>query len=373
MAASAYIHIPFCSHKCDFCDFAAYAGLDDLSTEYCSIVVKEIETRLAKEPNDEILRTVFFGGGTPGYIEAELLDSILSALRLSCGIASDAEITIETTPQSISESKASKWLSAGINRISIGIESLNDHELQAMGRDHSAEAAIEGVRLASKSGFENLALDLMYGLPEQTLDSWKETLNALFALKPKHLSSYGLTIAQNSPLLLRYPRDSSKYPDEETYVQMYELLTDCSKEAGLEQYEISNFAIPGYESRHNLSYWRNQEYLAFGVSAHRYYRGKRSSNFRSLKRYMRSYTEDESSEIIEPGLKLKEAVFLGLRLSEGLDLSGLKERYGFDLLKDRKEKIEEFQKYGLLELSDGRLRLSRKGFLLSNSVMAELI
>lgn len=373
MAKAAYIHIPFCSHKCDFCDFAAYAGLDDLRQEYCRVLEKEINERLSREENHESLSSIFFGGGTPGYIEPELLSLPLRALSERSGIDSDAEITLETTPQSVTKDKCRSWLSLGINRISIGIESLNENELSAMGRDHSRQEALSGVKMAQESGFENLALDLMYGLPEQTAESWGQTLDELLGLSPKHLSAYALTIAQNSPLLIRYPKDSKAYPNEEGFEQMYKLLVEKAREKGLVQYEISNFALPGYESRHNLVYWRNEEYLAFGVSAHRYYRGSRSSNFRALKRYMREYANDESSELIDKSLMRQEAIFLGLRLLKGINLAEHKRTYGQDLLEEKGRKIEELREVGLLELESGFLKLSQKGILVSNSVMAELI
>ncbi len=373
MAKSAYIHIPFCSHKCDFCDFAAFAGLDDLVADYCKVLRQEISERLAFEPNQEKLATVFFGGGTPGYIDAQYLSDIIIKLSETCGIEADAEITLETTPQAVSTEKAKSWLEFGIKRLSIGIESLNDNELKAMGRDHSCSQAIEGVKNARKAGYRNLALDLIYGLPEQTLESFEHTLDTLFELEPEHLSAYGLTIAVNSPLLLRYPLDSKAYPDEVSFGKMYYLLLEKCKKAGLEQYEIANFAKPGFESRHNLTYWQNREYLAFGVSAHRYYRARRSSNFRSLKRYMREFTGVESEDKIDSRLRAQESVFLGLRLRSGLDLSNFQEEHGFDLAKEKEAAISELERLGYLTLEAGVLKLTHEGVLVSNTVLAELI
>jgi oxygen-independent coproporphyrinogen-3 oxidase len=373
MAKSAYIHIPFCSHKCDFCDFAAFAGVDDLSQEYCQIVCREIEERLKDDPNEESLSTVFFGGGTPGYVDADLLGMIIATLKNTCGVESDAEITMETTPHSVTAEKCKKWLQHGIKRISIGIESMSNFELKSMGRDHTREQAFSGVETARKSGYENIALDLMYGLPEQNLKSWEKTLDEVLAFQPEHISAYGLTIAQNSPLLLRYPRESTKYPDEDEFVDMYYMLVDKCESAGLKQYEIANFARTGFESRHNLTYWHNREYLAFGVSAHRYYKGRRSSNFRSLKRYMREFKAFETDEEIDDSGRIKEAIFLGLRLREGLDLGAFAAEYGFDLAQSKSAKIEELSQHGFLELENGRLSLTQKGVLISNTILSELI
>lgn len=325
------------------------------------------------EPNEEALETVFFGGGTPGYIDPQLLAIILTALQNESGIKSDAEITLETTPQTISVEKGKQWLSMGINRISIGFESLQDSELKAMGRDHSRAEALQGYENARAAGYTNIALDLMYGLPEQTLDSWEATLDDLLALKPEHLSAYGLTIAQNSPLLFRYPRNSEKYPDEENFEQMYYMLVAKTQAAGLLQYEIANFARAGFESRHNLCYWRNMEYLAFGVSAHRYYRGKRSSNFRGLKKYMREFLDAENVESIDSETRAKEAIFLGLRLRQGINLDDFSADYGFDLLQAKKEKIEQFCRSGFLSCDGKQLSLTQKGVMVSNTVLSELI
>lgn len=373
MAKSAYIHIPFCAHKCDFCDFAAFAGLDQLSEEYKDVVVKEIEGRLTENPNPEALKTIFFGGGTPGYVPPSHLASMIEALDKYSGLECDPEICLETTPQTISIDKCKQWLSAGIKRISIGIESLNDNELSALSRGHCREDALAGFERARVGGFENIAADLMYGLPEQTLKSWENTLDDLISVKPDHISAYGLTLAENSPLLLRYPKDSGAYPEEEVFVQMYDLLVEKCEAAGLVQYEIANFARPGFESRHNLTYWRNEEYLAFGVSSHRYVNGQRSSNFRSLKRYMRDFMQNETEEQIDAEGQMKEHIFLGLRLREGLDLHSFEKKFGQDLRTTRARELDKLLSAELIVLSDSRLSLTQKGVLVSNSVMSELI
>lgn len=373
MAISAYIHIPFCAHKCDFCDFAAFAGVDELSEDYCSVVVKEIRERLELNPNQDRLQTLFYGGGTPGYIPPAHLNLVQEAVRSCVGFAPEAEVTLETTPLSVTEQKANDWLNMGINRISIGVESMNDEELKAMGREHKRQENIAGVKAAQRAGYQNLAIDLMYGLPGQTVSSWKESLDAVLELEPKHISAYGLTIAQNSPLLLRYPRDSASYPSEDSFVLMYETLVEACKQHGLIQYEIANFAVPGYESRHNLTYWRNEEYLGFGVSAHRYVSGVRSANFRGLKRYMRDYTANETSETIDQATRIQEAIMLGLRLRAGIDLNEFQKVYGMDLLGSRQEKIAALSELGFVELENRTLKLSQKGVLVSNTVLADLI
>lgn len=373
MAKSAYIHIPFCAHKCDFCDFAAFAGVDELSFQYCQVVAGEIKDRIARQPNRDKLSSLFYGGGTPGYIDPAHLAVVHKAVVEHVGIDKDAEITLETTPQSVTAEKARAWRELGFNRISIGVQSFSDAELKAMGRDHTAQQALTGIGNARAGGFTNVALDLMYGVPEQTLASWRSTLKTAIGLGLPHMSAYGLTIAGNSPLLTRYPRDSAAYPDEDGFVDMYKELIESCSSAGLKQYEVSNFSKAGFESQHNLAYWRNDEYLAFGVSAHRYLDGVRSSNYRSLNRYMREPLENETSEVIDEKTRAKEAIFLGLRMRQGLNLAEFRDRYGCDLESMLAAKMKLLSDGGFITLEDGWLRLSQSGVLVSNLVLAELV
>lgn len=370
MPKSAYIHIPFCAHKCDFCDFAVVTNLEARVPEYCRTVVKEIEQRVnSKSPLD----TVFYGGGTPGYIDTKELALIHETLKQTAGISNDAEVSLETTPNAISTEKAYAWLEMGINRISIGIESVNDHELTAMGRDHSRAQAFAGVKAAQEAGFKNIAVDLMYGLPEQTLDSWQSCLDETLSLGLPHLSAYAMTLATNSPLLRRYPMGSPQMPDDDLAASMYEMLVASAEKAQLKQYEVSNFSKAGYASKHNLTYWRNDEYYGFGLSAHRYVDGIRSHNWRSFNRYLEDYTGHENLEVIDAETRIKEAIILGLRTTEGIDFSQFKKRYGVDLLTKFGQKIDKFADQGLFASSSSHLKLTSKGLLLSNLVLAEFV
>jgi len=216
----------------------------------------------------------------------------------------EPEISLETTPHAITGSKLERWRSCGINRLSIGLESLQDSELRAIGRDHSRRQALEGLLLACQTGFSNISVDFMYGLPTQTSESWSNTLEQLIALVEEnpaitHVSSYGLQLANNSPLYSRFPRDSAEYPSEEGFREMFFALVERLRAAGFEHYEVSNFAREGFQCRHNMVYWTNMPYLAFGVGAHRYVDGWRSSNWRSLKRYMREPLVSEAEEFID--------------------------------------------------------------------------
>lgn len=290
----------------------------------------------------------------------------------------ELEIALETTPHAITAQKAQEWLEIGINRLSIGIESLSDAELSAIGRDHSVAEAVAGVAIAHQAGFESISIDFMYGLPTQTLASWQATLDAAIELTEhypsiQHISAYGLEIAKNSPLLSRFPRDSASYPSDDLCVEMYEALVRTLESHNYQQYEVSNFAKPGQQSQHNLTYWRNAPYFAFGVGAHRYVDGVRSANLRSLKKYMRSPLTDEVSEVIDAQTCIKEGIMLGLRLVQGIDLKQFEQDYEVDLLATQGSEIEYLCEQKLLELSDGKLKITRQGIPISNSIIGRLI
>lgn len=377
MVRSAYVHIPFCSHKCDFCDFAAFAGLDHLEDEYTNVLCAEIEQRLAGV-DVQALETVFYGGGTPGLVKPETIARIQSCIRHCTGISSSAEVSLETTPHSITKEKASRWLGAGINRISVGIESLNDDELRNIGRDHTQAQALSGVDAACAAGFENVSCDFMYALPTQTLESWRQTLEHFVELankytQIKHVSSYGLHLANNSPLFSRFPKGSESYPADEVFEQMYQTLVETLSAAGFFQYEVSNFARPGFESSHNMAYWKNHEYYGFGVSAHRYVGGVRSSNWRSLARYMKDYMGDETKEIIDAETRVREAIMLGLRMRKGIELATFAREFGYDFSERHAKAIAKLESGGFIVCEDGHVRITDKGVPVSNDVICELL
>lgn len=373
MSLSAYVHIPFCTHKCEFCDFAAFAGLAHLEDQYCQIVCSEIDERpCVVEPLD----SVFYGGGTPGLISVSNLAKIQERLKEKFGLSSDCEINLETTPHAITPEKVEGWRKLGVNRLSIGVESFQDSELKAIGRDHTRSQAYDGIEKALAGGVDNLCLDFMYGLPTQSIESWTDTLNQLFALSKKysqitHFSAYGLHLAANSPLYSKFPKNSAHYPEDKTHEQMFMSLVQLADEAGFEHYEVSNFCKPGHQSRHNLSYWNNSEYLAYGNSAHRYVGGVRSSNWRSVAKYMKNYLADETAELIDEQTRLKEAIMLGLRLRSGLDLHSFETDFGFDFLEEYRQPVEKLLGLGLVEVEDTRLRITTRGVLVSNSIIAE--
>jgi oxygen-independent coproporphyrinogen-3 oxidase len=377
---SAYIHIPFCTHKCEFCDFAAFAGLNHLEQKYCDVLCREITERLDvllqdDQYRDSALISIFYGGGTPGLIESENLARIHHALLDRLPLASDVEVTLETTPHAITDQKAKDWLKLGINRISIGVESLVDNELKAIGRDHSRQMALDGIAIAKQAGFQNISCDLMYGLPTQTNDTFKNSISQLLSIAKetpiKHISAYGLGLAQNSPLYSKFPKGDKSYPNDDQFVDMYQTLVYELEQNGFEQYELSNFSRPGYRSIHNLSYWQNDQYLGFGVSAHRYVNHVRSSNWRSLNRYLDDYLGHETYEPIDGEISAREAIMLGLRLREGIDLGKFEQSHGFNLEERFAAQIKRLCELGLLQVQDGRMKITQKAVPVSNSVIAE--
>jgi oxygen-independent coproporphyrinogen III oxidase len=371
MPASVYVHIPFCSHKCDFCDFTAFAGLDHLANDYVNALCKEIELRLSTHSNPETVSTVFYGGGTPGLIEPRMLEKIHNTLKHCLVLDDHCEVSIETTPDTITCSKLEQWHQIGINRLSIGVESLQDIELSAVGRGQSRSTALAGLKTAAKSCFKNISLDLMYGLPSQSIQSWDDSLQLALSFEFPHISAYGLTVAANSPLHKRFPDQSASYPGDEMQCQMYKILINRCESAGLRQYEISNFARPGYECRHNQTYWANEEYYAFGVGAHRYVGGVRSSNTRLFKQYLENCLTLETEEIIDPATAIKEGIFLALRTRVGLNFKEFNLRHGVDFKKQYAKTIEKLSQGGFIEICKENMRLSDEGVMVSNLVLSE--
>ena len=378
--ASAYVHIPFCSYKCDFCDFAAFSGLQHMEGEYFDVLLKEIETRLALVESPVALDTIYYGGGTPGLVSPENIDRVHSLLSpLLSTAASDApEITLETTPHAITAHKLESWRKTGINRLSIGVESMHDEELKAIGRDHDKAQALDAIALATACGFDNINIDFMYGLPTQTLESWSQTLDEAIALADRldsvcHISSYGLQLAENSPLYSRFPKGTASYPDEGRFSEMLALMVERLTTNGFIHYEVSNFARRGCRSRHNLTYWQNRSYLAFGVGAHRYVDGRRSANWRSFKRYLREPLGLELDEHIDERTRIVEAIILGLRMREGIDLAAFERRYAIRLEEVYGRQIEKLMAGGFIRIAEGRLSITDPALGVSNDVLVEFI
>lgn len=398
---SIYIHVPFCTHRCAYCDFNTYAGQERLIPAYVEALCKEIEfvgrsSRL--EGQSRNVHTIFFGGGTPSLLTPDQFGAVFQTIRGHFSLAADAEISIEANPGTVSSEDLTQLRSIGINRLSYGVQSANTEELRMLERIHDFLDVIEAVTSARKAGFENLNLDLIYGLPEQTLQTWQTTVKRVLDLHPEHLSAYALTLEHGTPFGRWASKGLLPLPDPDLAAEMYEWLSATLEERGYVQYEISNWSKPGYECRHNLQYWRGLPYLAFGAGAHGYANGYRYSNVLRIKTYIDRITnypitnypvtnypitsypfpltpttlnhhkqtlEDDMSEFMMTGLRLTQ---------EGVSQDKFQARFGQSMLEVYKKEIQELMKLGLIEeCEDNKVRITRRGRLLGNQVFLRFV
>jgi oxygen-independent coproporphyrinogen-3 oxidase len=313
--------------------------------------------------------TVYFGGGTPTLLSAEQLGRILDIVDAKFGIDKYAEITAETNPKSADGKKLADIRKTGVNRLSIGMQSVHDSELRALGRIHNFEDFKTTFAEARAAGFDNISADLMYGIPVQTLKSFKESIKTLAAFAPEHISSYSLTVEEGTNFYRR--RDSLAFPDEDAVGEMYETMGEMLLDAGYRKYEISNFSRPGRESRHNIKYWRCDEYLGFGAAAHSCFAGKRFAHSRDIDAYLRGESIIIDIEELSENQRMNEYAMLGMRLSDGIELDTFKERFGIDFL----EKFQTLKKYApdFVEIDFKRCRFTDKGMLVSNYILSDAL
>ncbi len=318
--------------------------------------------------------TVYFGGGTPSLLDPNQVERILSVVSDYFDLTPDAELTMEMNPATVTAETLLAYRSLGINRASFGVQTFNDRDLKLLARGHDANDARETFRLLRDAGFGNVSFDLIAGLPGQTVDDWERNLDEALAMEPEHLSLYLLEIHQGTPLAEQLRSGRRPMPDEDAAAEMYEMLVDRTATAGYRQYEISNFALPGFESRHNSKYWRLDPVYGFGVSAHSFDGFQRYWNERDTAGYVNRIEESLSAEVGRERIDAaSEFIFLGLRLNRGIGLDGYKRRFGRDLRETHRAEIDRLSDAGLVELADGRLRLTRRGMLFSNEVFAEFV
>ena len=368
MSAGVYIHIPFCKSRCSYCDFATdvYRSSDAV-TKYVAALGNEI-SRFPEQWID--IDTIYFGGGTPSLLLPAQLGQLLASVKSSFGVSADAEITMEMNPATVTADSLAEYKSLGVNRASFGVQTFNDRDLKLLARGHDANDARETYRLLRQAGFDNVSFDLIAGLPGQSIDDWKRNLEEAVSMEPEHLSLYLLEIHEGTPLAEQLRSGRRPMPDEDLAAEMYELMIDTLSAAGYEQYEISNFAKPGFESRHNTKYWRLDEVYGFGVSAHSFNGIERYSNERDTATYVNRIEEIGKAEIFREEIdQASESAFLGLRLNDGIDVNQHHAAFGSDLTKRAKY----LASIGLVELVGGRMRLTRKGMLFSNEVFAEFL
>lgn len=368
-----YIHIPFCVRKCDYCDFYSVPGRDGRMDEY----LHALEVHIAESaPQAEIytVNTIYFGGGTPTFFGAERLARLLQIVRKQFNVSKDCEITVECNPDSADQDTLLTLKKAGVNRLSMGVQSAQDKELEEIGRVHSFAQATRAFQRARDAGFDNISLDLIYGLPDQTMESWKESVEALLKLNPEHLSCYGLKLEHGTPLYER--REQEQMADDDTQADMYLWMVERLKNAGYGQYEISNFARPGRQSRHNLKYWMGEEYIGFGPSAHSYFGQQRYSFVRDLDAYVKGVLYngkilDESTRINRREMG-KEYLMLRMRTIWGVEENEYRERFYLNF-RPLEERFREYESYGWAECTEGRWHFTPSGFLLSNPLIGDAL
>ena len=413
---SIYVHVPFCTHRCAYCDFNTYAGQERLIPAYVQALCKEMEfvgnaSRVAQSVRE--VHTIFFGGGTPSLLTPGQFETIFESLRQNFTLREDAEITIEANPGTVSCEDLTELHRIGINRISYGVQSANTEELRMLERIHDFLDVIEAVRSARKAGFRNLNLDVIYGLPEQTLETWQTTVNRILDLHPEHISAYALTLEHGTPFGRWASKGLLPMPDPDLAAEMYEWLSETLEANGYVQYEISNWAKPGYECRHNLQYWRGLPYLAFGAGAHGYANGYRYSNVLRIKTYIERITNNPITNYsitnypntnypntnypitnypitnyefpLSPTTvnhhkqtlqeDMSEFMMTGLRLTqEGVSEEEFYRRFSQPLHTVYGKEIDGLLKLGLLENGAGsKIKISRRGRLLGNQVFMRFV
>lgn len=372
--AGLYIHIPFCATKCIYCDFYSEVreGLKEAFLKALKGELKERKCYL----KGESLQTIYFGGGTPSRITAEDYQEIFSVINSYFQVDQGAEITLEANPDDLTDDYIQALRSLPFNRLSIGIQSLNDEELQFMNRRHRAQAAIDVVCACRKAGFNNISIDLIYGIPGQTDKIWKETLDEILRLDVPHISAYSLTYEQGTRLWQLLKKGTIKEVDEEASLRFFETLMDRLAAAGYDHYEVSNFAKPGCYSRHNTSYWEGVKYLGAGPSAHSYDGESRQWNVRSTTQYIQGVEKGNpyaEKEILTEKEMFNDAIITRLRTRRGIDLEQIKERFGAEIYQYLRDEAEKYLLSEDLKIAENRLFLTRKGLFVSDGIMTDLL
>jgi oxygen-independent coproporphyrinogen-3 oxidase len=374
-----YIHIPFCSHICPYCDFATYAGKEPLIPRYVDALAADL-ARQAEGVRDREIVSVFLGGGTPSLLDGDQMRRILDACRDHYRLVTDCEISVETNPNSLTEEKLLGYRAAGVNRLSIGAQTLDRKGLRRLGRQHEADDVLAALEAARAAGFERISIDLIFGWPGQTLDSWRHDLETLLAspVGPNHLSLYSLIVEPGTPYADMQARGILPIPDDDATADMYELAVALLREAGWTHYEIANWTRdPGHWSRHNALYWQHGDYLGVGAGAHGHLDGTRTMNHLLPETWVTAVASGEptasNTEAIDPGTSITETLLMGLRLLRaGIGDAAFEGRHGVSLRALAGDEIDRMTEIGLIEPTEAGIRLTERGALLSNEVIARL-
>lgn len=360
MIKSAYVHVPFCRQKCGYCSFTSFCDTGS-KDEYVKVLCDEIGSRYHGEP----LQTLYFGGGTPSLLGVEDFQKIISIFDFEPG----AEITSEANPEKLTTEYLSGLKEVGVNRLSLGVQSFDDKMLEKIGRKHSAKDVFDAMKSACDTGFENISVDLMYGLPGQSAADFEKSLKTAISLNIEHISSYGLKIEEGCRFFQNPPHES--LPDDEVCAEMFFMMVETLENAGFRHYEISNFAKPGFESRHNLAYWNCSEYYGFGCSASGYEAGTRYTNTRNLKEYLADFGKKSETVVLSDKDKFEEEIFLGLRKADGICVKALNERFDTDFDRQFGSVLKKYDEF--FERKDGRLCLNDRGIVVCNYILSEFI
>jgi oxygen-independent coproporphyrinogen III oxidase len=372
--AGIYLHIPFCEKKCIYCDFYSEVNYKDKDI-FGQLLVREIKM-YERYFDAEKIETIYFGGGTPSLLEPIQVDSILSFIFKNFKMGKRPEITFEVNPGTVDSEKLSNYKKIGINRLSIGVQSFNDDDLKFLSRIHTVADALDCYESAMISGFENISIDLIFGLPTQTIGSWVKNLERAIDLKPQHISAYNLNVEENTPLFKMVETNQVVKLSEDTEIRMFEETMSKLTSSGFQQYEVSNYAVPDFESRHNTNYWNYSNYYGFGPSAHSFLNNKRWWNVRSIFSYYSRIDNNilpvEGGETLEKSQQISEIIMLGLR-SKGVDMLKLKAELGFDFLLNFNKTVTAMVENHLGSLSDRYFSLTRKGILVSDEISRKLL
>ncbi len=370
-----YIHIPFCKSKCDYCDFYSLAGREEQMDPYQKALLLQLK-QWAPRLKGRGIDTIYFGGGTPSYYGAKRLRELLNFLQRHFSVSRQAEITVECNPDSVDTRSMALLRRAGVNRVSLGMQSADGGQLRCVHRIHTPQQVQLAVEALRQAKLNNISLDLIYGLPGQTMESWQATLRAALALAPEHISCYGLKVEEGTPLARRVAEGDILLPDQDTQAEFYLNAVELLQRAGYRQYEISNFAKAGRESRHNLKYWMGREYLGFGPGAHSYFNGRRFSYVRDLDLYLRSLRAGEvkleEDQTVDPAERAREYLLLRMRTLRGIEEWEYRRNFGLNFEPIGRQ-LEFFETHHWAELTGKRWHFTPQGFLLSNTLIVELL
>lgn len=371
---SIYIHIPFCHHKCVYCDF--YSIINNKNViPYFKAIEQEIRYFSEIYKNEASISTIFFGGGTPSMIEPVYIGKIIKQISNSFSVQDDVEITLESNPGTLNRRKLEELLAIGINRLSIGVQSFDNEDLQFLTRIHNSSEAIDSVITAGKTGFTNINIDLMFSLPSQTFDIWKQNLQTAVELPVNHISAYSLTLESGTPLFFKAKKGLFPLTSIEHDADNYEYCMEFLAGKGFEQYEVSNFAKKGKECKHNINYWSHKNYLGFGPSAHSFWEDTRWANYSALSFYLASVSKKKNAimneEVLTPTQMYNERVFLGLR-SNGINLKRFEEEFEINIYESEKRFFDDLIKNKFIVITDDNLKLTSKGYLICDEICSQL-